>query len=188
VCQRSVRTREVSDKCPAGLRQLAFTGFSRSLRFDTLQHHRYRIARTKVFQRRFESHGRDKQCAVTPRTSRSHRIPCPPKCPDVVETSLLEQPRWQLCDHGSARFPLRSSTSYAAISTAIGTPNSTGQRCAYRAPATNEVGHLANGLGAFLFARWHEVVQQAPRTSRSSPWNGHESEDVGDSRFSTPAV
>jgi len=136
VCQRSVRTREVSDKCPAGLRQLAFTGFSRSLRFDTLQHHRYRIARTKVFQRRFESHGRDKQCAVTPRTSRSHRIPCPPKCPDVVETSLLEQPRWQLCDHGSARFPLRSSTSYAAISTAIGTPNSTGQRCAYRAPAT----------------------------------------------------
>ena len=45
---------------------------------------------------------------------------------------------------------------YGSITTSIGTPSSTGQRCAYRAPATNEVGHLANGLGAFLFARCPE--------------------------------
>ena len=36
-----------------------------------------------------------------------------------------------------------SRTSYAAITTSIGTPNSTGQRCAYRAPATNENEQLA---------------------------------------------
>ena len=41
---------------------------------------------------------------------------------------------------------------YAAISASIGTPRSTGQRCAYRAPATHGVGHFANGLGALLFA------------------------------------
>jgi hypothetical protein len=35
-----------------------------------------------------------------------------------------------------AKNSLRSSTSYASITTSIGTPNSTGQRCAYRAPAT----------------------------------------------------
>ena len=45
---------------------------------------------------------------------------------------------------------------YAAISTSIGSPNSTGQRCAYPAPATNEVWHLAKTLGAFLFARCPE--------------------------------
>jgi len=40
---------------------------------------------------------------------------------------------------------------YAAITTSIDTPNSTGQRCAYRAPATKEVRHLAFTLSAFLF-------------------------------------
>jgi hypothetical protein len=50
-----------------------------------------------------------------------------------------------------SRIPLRSSTSYAATTASIGTPNSTGQRCAYPAPATNDVRHLAESLGAFLF-------------------------------------
>jgi hypothetical protein len=52
-----------------------------------------------------------------------------------------------------SRIPLRSSTGYAAITASIGTPSSTGQRCAYPAPATKEVRHLADLLGAFLFAR-----------------------------------
>ena len=52
-----------------------------------------------------------------------------------------------------SRIPFRSSTGYAAITASIGTPNSTGQRCAYPAPATKEVRHLAESLSAFLFAR-----------------------------------
>ena len=42
-----------------------------------------------------------------------------------------------------SRISFRSSTGYAAITASIGTLNSTGQRCAYRAPANKYDGHLA---------------------------------------------
>ena len=58
------------------------------------------------------------------------------------------------------------SAAYAAITTSIGTPNSSGQRCAYRAPATNEVGHLAKTLGAFLFARSREGAKAHSEQAR----------------------
>ncbi len=51
-----------------------------------------------------------------------------------------------------------------------------GQRCAYPAPATNEVGHLAETLGAFLFARCPEGTityrEQALRHARTW-WRMH---------------
>ena len=76
---------------------------------------------------------------------------------EVVEFTYGEvQRRMATSLAAGAKFPSRSSTSYAAITASIGTPSSTGQRCAYRAPATNEVGHLAKTLGAFLFARCPE--------------------------------
>ena len=56
-----------------------------------------------------------------------------PKLPlERVEKSTCgEVHRWMAPSLAAgARIPLRSSTSYAAITTSIGTPNSTGQRCA----------------------------------------------------------
>jgi hypothetical protein len=44
-----------------------------------------------------------------------------------------------------SKIPSRSSISYAAITASIGTPNFTGQRCAYRAPATIVRGRSPSG-------------------------------------------
>ncbi|MGB7476798.1 MAG: hypothetical protein WBM26_11345, partial [Polyangiales bacterium] len=61
----------------------------------------------------------------------------------MAESICGELQRWMATSLAAgAKIPLRSSTSYAANTTYIGTPNSTGQPCEYRSPATNEVGHL----------------------------------------------
>jgi hypothetical protein len=50
---------------------------------------------------------------------------------EVVESTCGEVQPWIATSLAAgAKIPLRSSTSYAAITTSIGTPNSTGQRCA----------------------------------------------------------
>jgi hypothetical protein len=41
---------------------------------------------------------------------------------------------------------------YAAITTSIGTPSSTGQRCAYLVPATNDDAHFENFLVRVCFS------------------------------------
>ena len=48
-------------------------------------------------------------------------------------------------DGRSSQHAARCPTCYAAITTSIGTPNSTGQRCAYRAPATMVRGRSPSG-------------------------------------------
>ena len=71
---------------------------------------------------------------------------------EVVEFTYGEvQRRMATSLAAGAKFPSRSSTSYAAITASIGTPSSTGQRCAYRAPATNDVGHLCMRARSLLF-------------------------------------
>ena len=54
-----------------------------------------------------------------------------------------------------------SDRHHAAITTSIGTPNSAGQRCAYRAPATNEVGHsVIEGLQDEGVSKLRQIAQR----------------------------
>ena len=80
----------------------------------------------------------------------------------------------------------RSSTSYAATTASIGTPNSTGQRRAYRAPATSDVGHLVIALSALLFAGCLNAAIECHGRSKSVSGAMHGSpENVGFSIVST---
>ena len=57
----------------------------------------------------------------------------PDRLTHLQTTALCSYQRTSVVSHsalGARKIPLRSSTNYAAITTSIGTPNSTGQRCA----------------------------------------------------------
>ena len=64
----------------------------------------------------------------------------------------------------------RTFTGYAATTTSIGTPNSTGQRCAYPAPATHvKAGPFGAGLFPFRAGFSADVLVQLRGLASTPP-------------------